>query len=477
LDEKVGGEARAYLKGRGIGPETAERFGLGFAPDEWRGLREAAAVHGIEDAVLLEVGLLIQREDGKEPYDRFRNRVVFPIESTSGKVLAFGGRILGLSTKGAPKYLNSPESAVYHKGTVLYGLSWAKNAIRREESALVVEGYMDAVSLAAGGIENAVAPLGTSMTENQAILLGRYCSRVYILFDSDPAGLKATFRAGDVLLAAGLHPAVVTLPPGEDPDTIVRKEGPDGIREYIGQAVDVLDRKLQILEEKDYFASIERTRGAVDRLLPTIRAAKDPALRDIYVSKVAERTGVRRETLEAELEKKVPGTYSPSRGRQGPVLSPQASQRAVHLGAERKLLLLLVQARDYVDLAAERLGPEEFLDPDFRAVFEALVEDPELTRPPLDMGASSASRLEELLGDREVLPEASRVFEDTIGQMKEGQLGARAEALRAAMSTETDPTRQEELVRELEEIARLRRELKTDWRPAIRQRQSHFDPT
>ncbi len=476
-DEKAGSEARAYLTGRGIGADTAERFGLGFAPDDWRGLREAAAVHGIEDAVLLEVGLLIQREDGKEPYDRFRNRVVFPIESTSGKVLAFGGRVLGQSRKGAPKYLNSPESIVYHKGEVLYGLSWAKNAIRREESALVVEGYMDAVSLAAGGIENAVAPLGTSMTERQAILLGRYCSRVHILFDSDPAGLKATFRAGDILLAAGLHPAVVTLPPGEDPDTIVRKEGPDGVREYITQAVDVLDRKLQILEEKDYFASIERTRGAVDRLLPTIRAAKDPALRDIYVSKVAERTGVRRETLEAELEKKNPDTYSPSQSRPGPKPPAMGARRTVDLGAERKLLLLLIQFRDFVDLAAERLGPEEFLDPDFRAVFVALVEDPELTRPPTDMGPTAASRLEELLGDPERLAEASRVFDDSVGQIKEGQLGVRAEALRAAMRTETDPARQEELVRELEEIARLRRELKTDWRPAIRKRQSHFDPT
>ena len=473
----MGREARSYLENRGIDSETAERFGLGFAPDDWRGLREAAAVHGIEDAVLLEVGLLVQREEGKEPYDRFRNRVVFPIESASGKVVAFGGRILGRSGKGAPKYLNSPESPVYHKGEVLYGLSWAKNSIRREESALVVEGYMDAVSLAAGGIENAVAPLGTSMTENQAILLGRYCSRVYILFDSDPAGLKATFRAGDVLLAAGLHPAVVTLPPGEDPDTIVRKEGPEGVREYVNQAVDVLDRKLQILEEKDYFASIERTRGAVDRLLPTIRAAKDPALRDIYVSKVAERTGVRRETLEAELEKKALGAFSPGRSRSGPTHPPAKFQSAIDLGAERKLLLLLVQFRDFVDLAAERLGPDEFLDPELRTIFQALVEDPELNRPPPDMGPAAAARLEELLGDPERLPEAARVFEDSIGQMKEGQLSLRAETLRAAMSAETDPGRQEQLVRELEEVSRLRRELKTDWRPAIRSRQSHFDPT
>ncbi|MCJ7628093.1 MAG: DNA primase [Longimicrobiales bacterium] len=474
-EEKTGKEARAYLMGRGIGRETAERFGLGFAPDAWRALREGSAVHGISDSVLLEAGLLIQREDGKEPYDRFRNRVIFPIESTSGRVLGFGGRVLGKSEKGIPKYLNSPESPVYLKGEVLYGLSWAKNAIRREEGALVVEGYMDAVSLAAGGIENVVAPLGTSMTEEQARLLARDCTRVFLLFDSDPAGLKATFRAGDVLLAHGLHPAVVTLPPGEDPDTVFRKEGPEGVREYLGQAVDVLDRKLQILEERDYFSSIERTREAVDRLLPTLRAAKDPALRDIYVAKVAERTGVRRETLDAELEKGEVGVSARPRARARVPTPPAGAQRRADLGAERKLLLLLVQFRDYVELAAERMGPEEFSDPSLRAVFQALVEDPELTRPTPGMDPTAARRLEELMGDPERLSEASRVFEDSIGQMKEGQLEARADRLRTALNRETDPSLQRTIAQELEEIARLRREMKIDWRPAIRRRQDPLD--
>ncbi len=475
-DKDAGRSARAYLKKRGIGKDSAERFDLGFAPDEWRSLREGAAVHGIEDPVLLEVGLLIQREIGKEPYDRFRNRIIFPIQSASGRTLAFGGRILGPSGKGAPKYLNSPETPVYHKGEVLYGLSWGKNAIRREEGALMVEGYMDAVSLAAGGIENVVAPLGTSMTEGQARLLARYSTRVFILFDSDPAGLKATFRAGDVLLAAGLHPSVVTLPPGEDPDTVMQKEGPEGIREYLSQAVDVLDRKLQILEEKDYFSSIERTRGAVDRLLPTLRAAKDPTLRDIYVAKVAERTGVRRETLDAEM-RKGGGGYAP-RSRSRPRVSPPpiTPKRPVALGAERKLLLLLVQFRDYVDLAAERLGPDEFSDPTLRAVYEALIADPELTHPPEGMDTAAAAKLESLLASSEHMSEANRVFEDSIGQIKEGQLATKAESLREAMARETDPGRQESLVRELEEIARLRRELKTDWRPAIRRRQDPFEP-
>jgi DNA primase len=474
-DEVRGREARAYLKRRGIGRETAERFGLGYAPDEWRALRDAAAKHGLEESVLLDVGLLVQREEGKEPYDRFRNRVIFPIESGSGKVLAFGGRVMGRAGKGVPKYLNSPESAVYHKGEVLYGLSWAKNAIRREEGALVVEGYMDAVSLAAAGIENVVAPLGTSVTEEQARVLARYCTRVFLLFDSDPAGLRATFRAGDILLAAGLHPAVVTLPPGEDPDTIVRKEGTNAIREYLSHAVDVLDRKLQILEERDYFSSIEKIRGAVDRLLPTLRAARDPALRDIYVSRVAERTGVRRGTLEGEMEKDEAPTGLRARAR--PSHSVSEAAKPTTLGPERKLLLLLVQFRDYVDRAAERVGPEDFQDPSFRALFHALVADPELSGPPVGMDPVAARRLEELMGDEERLSEASRVFEESLGQMKEVPLARRAEELRVALRSERDPEKQEALLRESHEIDRQRRELRSDWRLAIRHRQDPSEPS
>jgi DNA primase len=474
-DDEQGREARRYLKRRGIGREVAERFGLGFAPDEWRGLRERAARHGLEEKTLLEVGLIIQREEGKEPYDRFRHRVIFPIESASGKVLAFGGRVLGESGKGVPKYLNSPESPVYQKGKVLYGLSWAKNAIRREEGALVVEGYMDAVSLAARGMEHVVAPLGTSMTEEQAGLLSRYCTRVFLLFDSDSAGLRATFRAGDILLAAGLHPAVVTLPPGEDPDTIIRKEGAAGLQEYLNQAVDVLDRKLQILEEKEYFSSIEKIRGAVDRLLPTLRAAKDPALRDIYVSKVAEKTGVKRNTLEGEMEKFEPPPSSRPRSR--PLVEGSGPHLRRSMGAERELLLLLVQFRDYVDRALERVGPEDFGDPANRAVFGALVDDPELTHPPLGMDPVAARRLEELLGEKERLTEASRVFEKAVAQMKEAPLVRRAEELRAALRAEPDPHRKEELIRELNRVVREGRELnESDWRSALRPRHSPHDP-
>lgn len=463
-----GRRAREYLASRGIGEATAERFGLGYAPDDRQAFRTAAAQHGLDENVLVEAGLLVRREGGEDPYDRFRNRIIFPIESPSGKVVGFGGRVLGEGGPQVPKYLNSPDSPVFRKGEVLYGLSWAKHAIRREAAVLVVEGYMDAVSLAAAGVEHVVAPLGTSLTEEQARLLSRYCRRAFLLFDSDPAGLRATFRAGDLLLAAGVHPLVVTLPPGEDPDSLVRKQGVSGIQQALAGAVDLLDRKLQILEERRYLSSLTKLRGALDRLLPTLRAVRDPALRDLYVARVAEKTGVRRETLEGEIGQPPSASPRPPRVPRPPV--PLVSARPLSLGAERELLLLLVQARDFVDRAAERLGPEDFQDPAYREIFQALVADPELAAPPAGMGPVAVQRLQELMEESRRLSDLQKVFEDSVAHMRKVRLERHAHELREALAQETDPSRQEALVRELEELARQRRQIRADWRQAIRPR-------
>jgi DNA primase len=458
LDEKVGEKARAYLKARGVGLEIAERFGLGYAPDEWRGLREAAAKHGLDEAKLLEVGLLATSEKGKEPYDRLRDRVVFPIEGLSGRIIGFGGRILRADAKDAPKYLNSPETPVFQKGQNLYGLSWARHAIRKEERALIVEGYMDVVSLAARGFENVVAPLGTALTREQARLLARYCGRVLLLFDSDAAGLKATFRAGDVLLEEGMHAAVVTLPQGEDPDTVVRKEGPEALRKYMDDALDVLDRKLQILEQKDFFSSIERTRSAVDRLLPTLRAASDPALRDIYVDKVAKRTGVRRETLEAEMRKARRRPPAEGTAPAAPARAPNP-QRPQGLGAERKLLMMMLRGLEWVERAGELVSAEDFDDPHHRAIFLALLDDPEMRTPPSAMDPVTSRRLEEILSDREELDRGIEVFTDAVKRMRVSGLNRRIENLgRLSMSATTDGERQR-LETERKKLIDERREL------------------
>jgi len=460
-DATVGAAAREYLEGRGISADVCERYGLGFAPDEWRALRDAAAKHGLEEELMLEVGLLGSSERSREPYDRFRGRIMFTIESRSGRVIAFGGRILDGDTKDAPKYLNSPETPIYHKGSNLYGLSWARHSIRREESALVVEGYMDVVSLAAHGFENVVAPLGTALTPEQAKLLSRYTKRVLLLFDSDAAGLRATFKAGDTLLEVGLHPAVVTLPPGEDPDTLVRSEGREGLEQYLDQAVDVLDRKLQILDEKDYFSSIERTRSAVDRLLPTIRAASDPALRDIYVAKVADRTGVRRETLEAEMKRAASGS-APTRVAAPPSVPRIAAHRVPKLGAERILLLLMTKNPDFVERAGEHVGAGDFVDVAYRTIFQALLDDPELRAPPVSMDPVAARRLQEILSDPEELAHAGRVFEESVARMHVAALDRRSQDLDLRIAAAAGDGEKRTLIEEKERVSRERRELHPD---------------
>ena len=391
-----------------------------------------------------------------------------------------GGRAAG---KEPAKYLNTSETPIYHKGEVLYGLAWAKQAIRREGAALVVEGYMDAVTLAAAGFENVVAPLGTSLTDAQAALLTRYTKRVLLLFDSDDAGLKATFRSGDVLLAHGLHPAVVTLPRGEDPDTLVRKEGAAGLRHYLDQAVDVLDRKLQMLDEHDYFGSIDRTRRALDKLLPTVRAAVDPTLRDLYVTRVAERTGVRRETLEAELDRAdarrptpaaVAG-HGPRRAERAPG-APHARRASAWspppMGPERGVLQVLARDRERrherIESLLRHVGPEDFTDPAWRLIFQAFLDDAELDRAPAGLEPEAARRLEVLLDDREELLHADRVFGDALAQLRLVGLERRGRELDLRMSTATDEAEKQALAAEKAKVAREGREIGLGWSHAAR---------
>ena len=465
-DEATGGPATAYLEERGIDRETAERFGIGYAPDAWRGLLEAASHHGIGEEVLIEVGLVTRSEKRKDSYDRFRGRLIFPIESLAGKVVGFGGRVLGAGREGTPKYVNSPESPIYHKGGILYGLSWAKNAIRRRETALMVEGYMDVVSLAVAGFDNAVAPLGTAVTSDQVALLHRFTSRIHLLFDGDAAGLKATFKAADLLLAGNVHPCVVTLPPGEDPDTIVHSEGAEALKGYIDGAIDVLDRKIQMLEEHDHFKSIEHTRTAIDRLLPTLRAVQDPALRDIYIKKVSDRTGVRRDTLEAELARVA------SAPQQQQVVQRRDQRRTSapdDMGPERLLLLLMTKDRDWIEKVGERLGPRHFVDVRYRAVFKALLADHDLTHPPEGMVPEAARVLDKLLADPEELGRGHRVFKESVSKILSTSLQGSLDEVTPKLQNNTlDEQEETELLLEIERLSKERRDLGQDWSPTAK---------
>jgi DNA primase len=478
IAEDVGATARSYLENRGIDAATAERFGIGYAPDEWRAFREAALVHGFDEEVMLVSGLLKKSEKSKEPYDGFRGRVMFPIESLGGKVIGFGGRIL---EGDAPKYINSPETPIYEKGKNLYGLSWAKNTIRLEKCALVVEGYMDAVSLAAAGFENVVAQLGTALTEAQAVRLTRYTTRVVLLFDSDKAGLKATFKNGDILLEAGLRPAVVSLPDGEDPDTYVRANGAVAMAQMIGDAIDVFDRKIQILQAGNYFASIERKRMAVDKLLPTLRAATDPSLRDMYVARAAEMTGVRRETLEAEMERERPNhghragqstrTEPGNRGASRPAPSALRSLRPAikNMGAEPQLLKVMVRGVEWVERAAEVISPEDFEDSYHRAIFEVLLEDPEVRAPPATMDSVAAQRFEEILADPEELSHGLNIFTESVNRIRVLALDRRVQDLQRRIEAAAGEDEKLELMSNKTKLAAELRTLDPNyWASAMR---------
>jgi DNA primase len=289
--------AREYLVGRGFDLESLAPLGLGFAPrgDEFL---DAMKTLGVDVDVLREAGLAVEREDGSlRP--RFWNRLLFPIHDLRGRVVGFGGRVLG---DAEPKYLNSPDTQVFHKGGLLYNLHSGKHAIRRAGRAVVVEGYFDVLRLVDVGVEEAVAPLGTAFTADQAKLLARYTQDVVLFYDSDAAGLRATFRAADVLLQAGLRVTVATPPPGADPDTVAADGGSDAVTALLDDALDVFERKLQLLDRKGWLESISGRRRSLDRLLPTLRAVRDPVTLDLYIGRCIEALGVSRDAILQEIE-------------------------------------------------------------------------------------------------------------------------------------------------------------------------------
>lgn len=365
--------ARDYLESRDIPLETAAMLGLGFAPMGNTFLKAMAEL-GIEENVLLEAGLAARRDDGSV-LPRFRRRLLFPIHDLRGRLVGLGGRLLG---PGEPKYLNSPETGIFHKGKQLYNLHQARGAIRKEESVLLVEGYFDVIRLSLAGVENVVAPLGTALTPDQAALLKRFAPAATILYDSDLPGLRATFRAGDELLRHGIRVRVATLPPDEDPDTLVRKGGLAALESVLGDAIDLLERKIQLLERKGFFEGVEHRRDALDRLLPTIRAASDPITRELYLSLTAERADVSKEVLERELKE---GGAPGQRDRGGKAvperLSPSASiasRSRVRRSPETQLLAAMLAAPELIGRARQDVAPALLEKPRLREIFESLLQ-------------------------------------------------------------------------------------------------------
>lgn len=283
-----------YFQERGFTPASIENFHLGYSPSEWSALTTAAIDAGYKEEYLISTGLTIAKEDKR--FDRFKGRVIFPIHSMSGRVTGFGGRILKLD-KQAAKYINSPESEIYQKSKVLYGLYQAKQHIAKQDNCYLVEGYTDVIQMHQAGIQNVVSSSGTALTPDQVRLIRRLTSNITLLFDGDAAGLRAAMRGVDIILEAGMHAAICTFPNGEDPDSFVRGNHPDQVKDYLQEnAIDFIQFKAKLLAEEGKNEPIRKAE-TIREIIQSIAIIPDAIRREIYIQSCSSLMDVSEEVL------------------------------------------------------------------------------------------------------------------------------------------------------------------------------------
>ncbi|MEO8399731.1 MAG: DNA primase [Ignavibacteriaceae bacterium] len=296
-----GENARKYFENRNVKDKIMREFGLGYSYSSRDSFVNFLSEKKVDLEKALQLGLIGKANDGRL-FDKFSGRIIFPIFSPNGRVVAFAGRILE-ENKNAAKYLNSPESLIYHKGKILYGLSHAKDEIRRQDKAILVEGYMDLISLYQKGIKNVVAVSGTALTEDQVQLLSRYTKNVILLFDSDTAGIKASMRSIELLLKRDIEIKIVTLPNNEDPDSYVNKFGKESFEDLIEKAQNFLEFQTAYYESQGMFEDPAKTAEAIKELAKQSLLINDRIKRDLYIKKIANNHGLREKLFEDYLAK------------------------------------------------------------------------------------------------------------------------------------------------------------------------------
>ncbi len=374
----AGKPALAYLEDRGFSPKTIKQFGLGFAPESWDALLRAAEVHHFEPAILEKAGLVLSRKQGDGYYDRFRGRVVFPIFSHVGRVLGFGGRILTSATD-HPKYINSPETKVYFKSRVLYGLYQSKQAIRKSEEVLLVEGYTDVISLHQAGVQNVVASSGTALTNEQVKVLGRYAKRILLLYDADNAGLEAALRGINLVLAQGLSVYAIALPKGEDPDSFVRKHGGAEFGAYARKhRQDFIAFTYAAARRAGRLDTPEGEATTMHHVMESIAQIPDPLMQETFLRRASEVMGVPDIRLHQALATHVkdqrprgqefgPTPELPPLEAYGDDVNTEADEEASNwadpLPEEKNLLrLMLEHGRSMVELILGNMALDEFTE-------------------------------------------------------------------------------------------------------------------
>jgi DNA primase len=370
-------EARAYLlETRGLTEATIRRFRLGWAPPEWQDLSAHLEQRRVDLDAAVQVGLLGRSARDGRLYDRLRGRVVFPIELPGGAVAGFGARRADWVDPEGPKYLNSPESPVYDKSSIFYGLAAARDAIRRARRAVLVEGYVDVIALFQHGLELAIAACGTALSSKHAGVLARLCDEVVTCYDGDEAGREATWKATLALVAEGIEVRVASLPQGEDPDTLAARIGAEGLRKLVDDAPSAVDFFVAEARARHAGGGIAGATRAVEAIKPLILAIRDPLKRDVTIGAAARRLGIDPQVLSRHLSvRRGPGGSGPGDGpRPGPgPRDPRPETRQPPIPVVEQALLRLLIARPAPVLEAlERRGARRaFSSPAVEAAFDA----------------------------------------------------------------------------------------------------------
>ena len=381
LNDDEGEFARKYLHERNIKTQTLRTFGLGYTLRGWENFINYAKSRNLNIDKCIQLGLIGKTSEGKL-YDKLPGRLIFPIFSPNGRVVAFAGRVLDAKDTGA-KYINSPESLIYIKGRILYGLSFAKDDIRRLDKAIIVEGYMDLISLYQSGIKNVVAVSGTALTDDQVQLLSRYTKNVVLLFDADVAGIKASMRSIEILLKRDMEVKIVSLPKGEDPDSYVNKYGKEEFEELIKRAENFLEYESKYYESQGKFDDPSTAAEAIRELVKPVALINDQLKRNLLIRNISQKFNLREKLLESELDKQIKQVKRFEKPDAKVIQNRRAEETPSTLidavteispilhNLEKEILKLLFEAdKPVAELIFTHLHPEDFSNTLNRELFE-----------------------------------------------------------------------------------------------------------
>ena len=358
LEGPAGNAARAYLAKRGVSDQVVKDFALGFARPEWDGLLKHLKQKGCSHGLMEKAGLIVKRSEGEGYYDRFRGRIIFPIRDIAGNVIAFGGRVMDDSL---PKYLNSPETPLYSKSNVLYCLERAKEPARKQKYFIIVEGYLDAIACHQYGAKNAVATLGTALTEGHLRLMRRFAHNLVLIFDPDPAGVKAALRGLDLFVSSGMKVNVVSLPDNDDPDTFLKKRGYEAFASCLKKSAKFMDFVLSQVVLRGGTDSIDEKVEKAGEMLGFIAKLPSGIERDYYLKRTAEALDLDETVLRQEMPKQIKGPSPHPTEEKVPVTHrgrrPRAEETLIHLMLKDGAIALRLR---------DQVKPEDFTDPLFQ---------------------------------------------------------------------------------------------------------------